>query len=413
MDKSILVTAGIIISIAAVCVVIYFGYQYLLRKQQEEPIFVRKPRNAKKPGRFSGSEVPLPSDGFGYTAMMWLNINDIDYRRNKWKHIFNKGTQNAFEPQPGMWIKPKDNELVIRYTTLGDSGNYKITEDRMFVSVTDDDYLKSYYIIENNKKLKDLYRIASNNGNHGFVFASKEKPTNDDFIVQRAMIKTQVIGNDKIMDSTKYENMPKEYRMYLASFKGGASMNPEFKNSVLIDDAVSSHIKNIPLNRWFHIAIVVNAQSADVYIDGKLRASTGLKDFIKQNSGDLFITQRGGFGGMLTQLRYYGKPLEISTIQWIYSFGPDPITLPDLKGPKLPKIPKVKLECPDLNKLSPGQLLDKMGDLAEGATGQLGNLAAGATGQLGNLATGASDLINQINKKKKKKKLKKKKRKRN
>jgi hypothetical protein len=347
MDKSLFVLAGVILSIASVCIVIYLGFNYLLRKQKEEPIFVRKPRNAKKPNKFSGTKIPLPSDGFGYSTMMWLHINDIDYRRKKWKHIFNKGRPDALKPQPGMWLTPKDNTLLIRYTTLGAAGNYKITQNKMFSSITNDDLLNSSYIIKNNITLKELYKIADQNGNHGFAFASKRKPVNDGFMISRAMIKTRDIENDEIMDSTKYPLIPPGHKMYIAIMKKNATINPEFKNSIDNDNAMASYIKNIPLNRWFHVAIVVNAQSASVYIDGKLRSTTGLKDLIKQNAGDLYVTQRGGFGGMMTQLRYYGKPLEMSTVDWIYSLGPDPPMLPDLQGYidmiKPPPMPKFKV----------------------------------------------------------------------
>ena len=62
---------------------------------------------------------------------------------------------------------------------------------------------------------------------------------------------------------------------------------------------------------------------------------------------EIYTLHKGGFGGMITQLRYYGKPLEMSTIDWIYSLGPDPPMLPDLQGyidmVKPPPMPKFKV----------------------------------------------------------------------
>ena len=79
-------------------------------------------------------------------------------------------------------------------------------------------------------------------------------------------------------------------------------------NTKEIDDSsFSTHIKNLPLNRWFHVAISAENNTAAVYVDGRLISSSTFANPIVQNNGDLFVTNNGGFGGFLTQLRYYNK----------------------------------------------------------------------------------------------------------
>ena len=96
---------------------LYMKFKDLLRKQRMEPIFIRKVRNAKKPGQFSGQTIPVPDNGSSYTMMTWLHVSDWDCRRGKWKHVFHKGDARGNNAQPGVWIDPNKNDLHIRLDT--------------------------------------------------------------------------------------------------------------------------------------------------------------------------------------------------------------------------------------------------------------------------------------------------------
>ena len=69
-----------------------------------------------------------------------------------------------------------------------------------------------------------------------------------------------------------------------------------------------------------------------MFVDGRLYKSEVLKHNAKQNNGDLFVAQDGGFGGMITQLRYHSKAMSLQMIRFIYDLGPDPPVLPDLNA---------------------------------------------------------------------------------
>tara|TARA_B110000908_G_C9959042_1_gene315981 strand:- start:41 stop:598 length:558 start_codon:yes stop_codon:yes gene_type:complete len=97
-------------------------------------------------------------------------------------------------------------------------------------------------------------------------------------------------------------------------------------------DEISNDVYNIPLNRWFHLAIVGNDLSTSTYIDGYLYNSKPMPSFLQHNNGDLFVTQNGGFGGALTQLKYYGRAMSAKEIYRTVSFGPNAFVLPDLKA---------------------------------------------------------------------------------
>jgi hypothetical protein len=58
---------------------------------------------------------------------------------------------------------------------------------------------------------------------------------------------------------------------------------PDYGEGIIIDD--------VPLNRWFNVALVVNRQMFDVYIDGKLeRTVTLYKEPLFTDDGALFVT---------------------------------------------------------------------------------------------------------------------------
>ena len=42
--------------------------------------------------------------------------------------------------------------------------------------------------------------------------------------------------------------------------------------------------------------------------------SIPLNGYLKDNAGDVFVTQDGGFGGMITQLRCFDRALPLNTL---------------------------------------------------------------------------------------------------
>jgi hypothetical protein len=81
-------------------------------------------------------------------------------------------------------------------------------------------------------------------------------------------------------------------------------------------------ISNIPLNKWFNIIIRCKNTVLDVYVNGSIAKSTRLTGVPKQNFGDVFVTNNGGFNGQLADLLYYSNALGIADIQKIISKGP-------------------------------------------------------------------------------------------
>ena len=90
-----------------------------------------------------------------------------------------------------------------------------------------------------------------------------------------------------------------------------------------------------------------------VYIDGRLRKTCVIEGQgeLMYNKGDIFVTQDGGFGGMITGLRIFPGAVSSNNIYKLYKRGPmyQNIWLPpEIKLPKIP-LPKLPIKIPDIN----------------------------------------------------------------
>lgn len=82
-------------------------------------------------------------------------------------------------------------------------------------------------------------------------------------------------------------------------------------------------ITDIPLKKWFHLAIRVQNTVLDVYINGSIAKRTILESVPDQTTYDVLIGKTGGFNGNLSDLRYYNYALSIFEINNLLLFGPN------------------------------------------------------------------------------------------
>lgn len=82
-------------------------------------------------------------------------------------------------------------------------------------------------------------------------------------------------------------------------------------------------VKNVPINKWLNVIIRTEGQTLDVYINGLVVARRKLNDIPKQNYGDVYINQNGGFSGYISDLRYFDHAVSISEVNNIMRSGPN------------------------------------------------------------------------------------------
>lgn len=81
-------------------------------------------------------------------------------------------------------------------------------------------------------------------------------------------------------------------------------------------------VGNLPIGKWFHVAIVCIGKNLDVYINGRLKKRCALKGIPKQNFGDLYINSWNGFDGFLSKFRYFNYAVPYYKIEQMVSDGP-------------------------------------------------------------------------------------------
>ena len=108
-------------------------------------------------------------------------------------------------------------------------------------------------------------------------------------------------------------------------------------------------IDNIPVNKWFHIALVVINKSMHVYINCNLKKKCTLVGVPKLNYGDLYINLYNGFDGFISQFRYWNKAVSQYELEGLCDAGPSksPCTQPGAKPPYLSKDYWMRTEFPN------------------------------------------------------------------
>jgi len=95
-------------------------------------------------------------------------------------------------------------------------------------------------------------------------------------------------------------------------------------NTVKADDNTNTvTVDNIPIMKWFHVAIRMKNTVMDVYVNGTISGRAVLDHTPKQNYQDVVVNQNGGFAGKLSDLRYFAKALNVFEINNVVNNGPN------------------------------------------------------------------------------------------
>ena len=89
-------------------------------------------------------------------------------------------------------------------------------------------------------------------------------------------------------------------------------------------ESLNAVIPNLPIGKWFHVAIRMQNKSLDCYINGIIvnRLSFG-NQIPKQNYDPIIYAGNGGFAGSTSNLRYYDYALSVFEINSIVYYGPN------------------------------------------------------------------------------------------
>lgn len=99
------------------------------------PFLVPKTKDAKKDLIISQdprleSSIPLrrslnEQEGLEFSYVWWMYIEDFEYKKGSWKHVFHKGNSNSWPNRaPGVWLHPNINKMRIYMNSYKKIANY-------------------------------------------------------------------------------------------------------------------------------------------------------------------------------------------------------------------------------------------------------------------------------------------------
>ena len=94
-------------------------------------------------------------------------------------------------------------------------------------------------------------------------------------------------------------------------------------------------IPNIPAKKWMHVAIAVDQDSVDVYINGTLYTHHSIAQVPKQNNLPVHTSVAGGFDGKIANLEYYNYFMTTADVSKAMKSTPQPDPN-DVGGPMPP-----------------------------------------------------------------------------
>jgi len=81
-------------------------------------------------------------------------------------------------------------------------------------------------------------------------------------------------------------------------------------------------VVSVPARKWLHVAITVNQETLDVYINGILYAHQTLTQLPRQNTASLITSPDGGFAGRISALEYHPVALTAGDVLTLAAQAP-------------------------------------------------------------------------------------------
>ena len=222
-DTTLYLAMKVIIMVVVLLVLYYLG-NYLINKylitSASTPMLLNTTKNAKSAlvvsqDPTSINYIPINKsdgqDGIQFTYGFWFLIDNFDYKKGEWKHIFHKGNSSSYPNRaPGVWFHPDKNSIRVYMNTMDNILEYADIDN---IPVNKWVYMN---IILNNKNL-DLYI-------NGYIKIRKEltsipKQNDDDFWVN------MYGGFEGYLSNIRYYSYAIDFNEINSNIKAGPSTN--------------------------------------------------------------------------------------------------------------------------------------------------------------------------------------------
>jgi len=82
-------------------------------------------------------------------------------------------------------------------------------------------------------------------------------------------------------------------------------------------------VSNLSAKKWFHLAVSVDQDSIDVYINGVIHTHRSIPQLPRQNPSTVHVGVGGGFDGKISSLNYYNYFLQPNDVTSIMGSPPE------------------------------------------------------------------------------------------
>lgn len=82
-------------------------------------------------------------------------------------------------------------------------------------------------------------------------------------------------------------------------------------------------VSNLSAKKWFHLAIAIDQDSIDVYINGVLYTHRSIPQVPRQNPSSVHVGVGGGFDGKISSLNYYNYFLQPADVKSVMGSPPE------------------------------------------------------------------------------------------
>lgn len=264
------IIVGIVIAIV-LFILAYLLYIYISAKITNKIIVEVPtssiPRKGNVISKMDGKVLPAANNGKRATFMFWIYLTDINlYSGTELRHIMHVGDKTLKGASPIIYLDGMKNRIYVRFSKDTD----KVSPEHLPFGTgendaADNDALSAVYNTSGQTDLADQIKRIQNYPHNSTVAqeTSKNHSPDEEYF--------KILGNKVSIKRTKYDGLGQldAIRVDLAT------------HGVIID--------YVPLQRWVHIAIVVN-ETIDkgiitTYVDGEVVDTISSKDRVTLSTG--------------------------------------------------------------------------------------------------------------------------------
>jgi hypothetical protein len=303
----------VVIAIAVLLTVLYI---YVIKVKYGDSIMqytqnmLLERSTAKEEHLILAKRTPVSLYANEYNLSMWVKVLDYDYNLGQPKYILRKG-------ELGVFLHPSRPNLHVKFTKGGDT---MPSTDNLECN----DPAGCVFKPEETTTTQPVETTTTTA--EGF-----EDITTDELTDEMKCIADSNICNNKvsykhneILDKVLSQYKDSSRELLVENFETTTTNQPTTTNHPTTTKPASDEciLFDLPLQKWCHISINIDANNIDIYLDGKLVSSCNLEINPDVNLSNMKITPNGGYDGEIAKVLYTNVRLSNKQIYKLYKAGP-------------------------------------------------------------------------------------------